>query len=300
MLLIGSQAFDFGRESSDIDYIATPEELEFFKYLNKEALVHVKPTKFGEALFIQGSVPVEFDTSETGQELIKLVKKDINYFSHRMINVYNNIPTHIVVPEVLLSIKLSHRFLKNSPHFLKTMGDIWALREAGVTVDHPALQEWQKVRSKETYDYNHPILNQSKGDFFTDNFDYVYDHDTIHEAVKTFDVPAFNLIKKDAAEVYCSKEKFFDVSEEIRLATVLEETYVLALERSQIPHNFEPDRLASFKTALEKVCTSIASGYWREYAWENYFKVLSMYDNDYVDRFHAANAAGVIKPYKEI
>jgi hypothetical protein len=279
MLLVGSHAFDFGRTPKDIDYIATPGELDLFKEINRDKIVLAKPTKFGETIFMTGSVPIEFDTSETGQDLLDIVGHDE------------------ASPAVLLTLKMSHRFLKNSPHFLKTMKDIWFLRMLGATVPDN-LADWLKRRSKVTYDYSHPSLNRNKAAFFADDgVGYIYDHDTIHEAVKTFDVPAFNMIKKDAAEVFCSKEKFYSVSDEIKLATVLEETYVLALERSQIPHNFEPEPLKSFKMALEKVCTSIASGWWRTYAWENYFTVLDMYNENYVERFKDALSKGIIKPY---
>ena len=105
-------------------------------------------------------------------------------------------------------------------------------------------------------------------------------------------------IKADTAEVFCSKEKFLEAPEHIRLATVLEESYVLALERHQIPNNFEPPRDRSFLIALEKVCTSIASGWWREYAWENYDAVRALYNPDYVDNFHAGLFVGFVKRYQ--
>ena len=53
--------------------------------------------------------------------------------------------------------------------------------------------------------------------------------------------------------------------------------------------------------ALEKVCTSITSGWFREYAWENYHRVVHMYKtlgvNDYIDRFHKNKH--MIKPFQK-
>lgn len=74
---------------------------------------------------------------------------------------------------------------------------------------------------------------------------------------------------------------------------------MLALERSQIPHpgKWTPEK--SFMFALEKVCTSITSGWWREYAWEHHEDAVSLYESartDYVDRFKQALAAGVVRP----
>lgn len=305
MLLVGSSVYDFGRDARDIDYIATPKELEIFKNVYKDAIVLAKPSRFGETLFIQGMPPVEFDISETGQELIQLVLDDnFNMFrdvplSHTDWTVENGLLYIPASPAVLLALKLSHRYLKNSPHFIKTMADIHLLRLDGVTVPD-SLTDWLKRRSKETYNYSHPSLNRDKQSFFSDDgIGYVYDHDSIHEAVKTFDTPAFNLIKKEAAEVYCSKEKFYEVSQEIRLATVLEEALVLSLERYLVPNDFKTDQYKGFLIGLEKICTSITSGWFREFAWENYNTVVRMYNPNYVERFKQALAEGKIKPYEK-
>jgi hypothetical protein len=47
-----------------------------------------------------------------------------------------------------------------------------------------------------------------------------------------------------------------------------------------------------------KCCTSIASGFWREYAYENYFKVLNLYSDSYLDRFKYGLQSGIVKPFK--
>lgn len=92
------------------------------------------------------------------------------------------------------------------------------------------------------------------------------------------------------------KAKFFSLPREIQLLGVLEESYVLALERSIIPHN--SDRRRAFAMAISKVCTSITSGWFREFAWENYDDVVALYDDNFVDKFRAALAAGHIKSFK--
>ncbi|WP_457832940.1 DUF7275 domain-containing protein, partial [Staphylococcus aureus] len=71
-------------------------------------------------------------------------------------------------------------------------------------------------------------------------------------------------------------------------------------ERHQIPNNFNPDPTGSFMYALEKVCTSITSGWFREYAWENYHKIVAMHKKlgktDYVKRFK--QNFDMIRPFK--
>lgn len=197
---------------------------------------------------------------------------------------------------LLYSLKFSHRFLKNSPHFLKTMRTIQVLRRLPFIDVWDA--DWMERRIKETYDYKHPNLKVSKDSFFNSNFDYVYDHDSIHEAVKVLDKPAYTFYMDGDAEVNCSREKFFAQDMTIRLLGVLEEAYVLAIERSQVPNNFNIDPRRSFNIALEKVCTSITSGWFREFAWEHYAIVQQMYDSIYVDKFKLALQKGQIKPYQ--
>jgi hypothetical protein len=204
-----------------------------------------------------------------------------------------------VVPslDVLYMLKMSHRYLRNSPHFLKTMRDIQMLRAAGAKIK-PEHEEFYKERMRVTYDYGHPKLDTSKDNFFKgDGVKYTYDHDSIHEAVKHLEKPAYNYYKPDENDVYCSKDLFFEAPEMVRLLGGLEEAYVLALERSQIPFPgmWTPER--SFDFALMKVCTSITSGWFREFCWENYDKIRELYDPAYVTRFWQAVEDGVVIHY---
>lgn len=204
--------------------------------------------------------------------------------------------------DVCYMLKMTHRFKKNSPHFLKTMSDIHKLRKAGATI-RPEHQEFYERRLKETLDYGHPNLNTTKKQFFTDSVPYVYDHDSIHLAVAKLPKPAYNYYKPDENEVYCSREMFEQADIAIRVLGVYEEACVLALERSQIPHP-ETDVKRSFDMALEKVCTSITSGWFREFAWTNYYNVQKIYEHEtqigrnYLRLFHQGLAKGIIIPYR--
>lgn len=127
-------------------------------------------------------------------------------------------------------------------------------------------------------------------EFFNgDGVAYLYDHDEIHESVKIDSAPAYTNFQSDNAEVMCDMKKFFELPEQIRLNAVYEESCVLALERSIIPFGTDYER--AFVMALEKVCTSITSGKFREYAWENYYTVRDMFNPETFDRFfeHVAN-----------
>lgn len=169
----------------------------------------------------------------------------------------------------------------------------------------PELSEWFKQRESETYYYQHPNLNRSKSEFFdTEGVVYAYDHDTIHEAIAVLDHPAYTYFKPVDSEVYCSKEMFESLDENTKLLAVIEESCVLSLERSIIPYGFKDNSREMFLFALQKVCTSITSGWFREYAWENYNQAVELYDqldsqsaNWYYSKFVTALILGKIKPY---
>lgn len=296
MLLIGSRALEFhtdlNRKPKDIDIICS--YVEYDNWLKKQQnITSCYPIDDAKKIIVKTNLAIfEFEISWENSTAKKLLESIVNDQLNRY-GIY-----HIPSLDVLYAIKMSHRFLKNSPHFLKTMNDILLMRNLGAKIPD-YLKEWFVQREKETYNYSHPNLNQSKKNFFDSNqgIKYVYDHDSIHEAMKHLDKPAYSFFKEDEKEVKCSKKKFFEVSEEIRLYSVLEESYVLALERSQIPFRDKVDPKESFLIALEKVCTSISSGWWREFAWDHYYQVLNMYDGNYVSKFWNGVNKGIVKNY---
>ncbi len=302
MLIIGSQALAYwgylpeGREPRDTDIICTFEDFrktakELEQAAGLDLCVPLSDSKWH--IRTKDGWNWEFEIAwegSTGAELLEI---------HGALRY--------ATPATVLALKLSHRYKKNSPHFYKTMADIRFLRDKGVVL-RDGLKNWLVRREAETYNYSHPKLDVKKEDFFKgDGINYIYDHDTIHLTQGLLQLgwtnhPAYTFYMKDGSDVMTSKEKFFGCSEEIRLFGVYEESCVLALERSQIPYGFQPDPEKSFKTSLMKVCTSITSGWFREYAWENHDKVLDLYyelgQDDYIRRFKENQH--LLKPFKEV
>ncbi len=307
MILIGSRALEilvkgmgkeFYRPCVDLDYLCTEEEwaeqVELFEKDKFVELIERNGNK-GHIQMVAGA-HLEFDICQDGDSTEQL----IHYCGDLGNDLITLFPGTRVAPlEVLYLLKMSHRYKKNSPHFFKTMNDIHYMRSLGAVI--PAeLESVFKLREKETYDYSHPNLDVKSRDFFKgDEVPYVYDHDTIHEAVAVLGAPAYKSYMKDDSEVMTSKEKFFAQENHIRLLGVYEESCVLALERSQIPFNFEIPARQSFVMALSKVCTSITSGYFRQYAWENFGVVMKFYESmgedDYIKRFK--ENIHLVKPY---
>jgi hypothetical protein len=287
-LVIGSQACPSvvtRKYHVDTDYIATPAMANVLV----QPYDHVYPLS-GDKLVGKGNgTVVEVEVAwpgSTGEELLALV------YEHGLAQCGN-----AANADVCLALKLSHRF-KASPHFHKTRKDILALRKAGASV-LPVLVDWLKRREKETLAYHqHPKLNQSSMGFFRpEEVPYQYVHDTIHLAMAHGTRPAYMEFQMDGAEVRVDRRKWDALPESVRLNSVLEEAYVLALERHQIPNHFTPDPRDSFLIALEKVCTTIASGWWREWAWEHWDEVVAQFNQGYVERLKQGIASGVVKPY---
>ena len=314
MLLIGSQALhvtgflnDLSIVKSDWDFIVSSEE-EWECYRKSFGGVEIKlenpKSRAFYAMVLKSphnlvgiKTYYECTIAEPGssdQMLLDYAERNCLAIGSTRIN-----KIHVATPEMILAIKLSHRYKKNTPFFRKTMNHIRFMRSRGVKLNDE-LEAISALREKETLSYPHPNLSVSKSEFFKDEF-YTVDHDSIHRAVALFDKPAYTYYMKDGSEVMTDRQKFFTMPFEIQLAGVYEETCVLALERSQIPNDFSVDPNKIFLYALEKVCTSITSGWFREFAWENYHLVVKMHDdlgrNDYIKRYK--KNIDMIKPFNK-
>lgn len=201
------------------------------------------------------------------------------------------------VVSFLYMMKMSHRFLRNSVHFQKTHKDIMAMRKKlGTSKVEMCYAGLLEEREALTYTYDHPKLNVSKGEFFTENVPYVYDHDSIHEAVKLSSKPAYTYFID--GEVMCSMKKFEECSKAIKLMAVVEESMVLALERSIIP--FGTDATKAYTMALEKVCTSITSGKFRLFAWEHFDEAMALFEPEWMmQKWEDGLKNGVVTPFKK-
>lgn len=217
---------------------------------------------------------------------------DDSYYTMREHPFDERFVIRVADPDVVLAMKLSHKF-KDDVHFAKTRSDILMLQSKGFSLDKN-LQELSERRAERTYKKKYK-LNVSKKEFFTDNVPYKYDHDSLHLAVKRMDKPAYMYFQKDNSEVMCDRKKFEALPYEIRLNAVCEESSVLALERAVIPFNADPVR--AYQRALRSVCTGVTSGWFRDFAWENYDMALeSMWD--FTVDFKRGVESGIVKLHR--
>lgn len=198
----------------------------------------------------------------------------------------------VVYPEVLLQIHLSHRYKRNTNviKWLSKFNILSQLPASGkLSLDAAAdLATILSIRTKLTMLYKHPKLNQRKVDFFVDGTRlYVYDHDSIHEVVKLGAVPAYTKFLKLGAEVECDVNRWKALEYHEQINAVVEECMVLAIERCLI-HHPQVHPIAAFAKAYNKVCTSITSGWFREFASKNKEAVFRSVPVDFWDRFQVA------------
>lgn len=260
-----TNGIDYRTWGIDSDFIATYEDAtEIIHSMGKP--VSMFPIQGGKKLLakVEGRM-IEVELAWPGslaEEFSNLVISDVSSECDE---------TGCMIPslDALYALKMSHRFLRNSPHFVKTRQDILAMRSAGATYNKHYL-DWFKRREEATYNYAHPKLNVKKDEFFAMDLGYVYDHDSIHESVKCHSIPAYQFFKDSQSEVMCSRDLFDASSETVRLNAVIEESMVLAIERSLVPHPGKKTAEEAYIYALQKVCTSITSGWFRRYAWDNY------------------------------
>lgn len=309
IVLIGSRAARWHHPEhwptcNDTDLIATFENFTEWYAQNKQDIKSCFPFDKGKKFY------VEFNTGQimeweiahpgsTGEAFLELVTGS-TVLSWKVDMPGAEVELLIPTMDWLFTLKSSHKYLKDSPHFDKTMRDYHLMKhdlKCQITD-----KEWHKAREKATYLRPRPRLNRSKKDFFSgDGVEYKYDHDTIHRAIAKYgfnDQPAYRYYMKDGAEVMSDRKKWKALSEEMRMRGAIEETYVLALERSQIPYRNDIDPIDSFKIALSKVCTSITSGWFRAYCYENYYKILDMYTPAYLEWLDKGVEDGVVKPFQ--
>ena len=117
MLLIGSKALlarDIGllRSVSDTDYICTYTEYEKFISQNRVGMKTYYPLSDKKFIANWNNQIYEFEIAWPGSTAAGLL------------NLASLSRECVASPGMCLALKLSHRYLRNSPHFLKTMRDI--------------------------------------------------------------------------------------------------------------------------------------------------------------------------------
>lgn len=121
----------------------------------------------------------------------------------------------------------------------------------------------------------------TKDKFFDDYVKKYYIHDDLHKLVAYDKVPAYTKMQKDDT-VECHKDLWNHMSYLEKCQAVSEEAIVICLERHMIPQAMEnrigKPMFLAYKWAIMRICTTLCSGWFRDFAIENFFTVLNMYN----------------------
>jgi len=326
MLVIGSTAlaqvmFSLRqpfRVPADLDVICTEAEMNDYADGNGLALKQIAEYKW-QGFEHANNVTVEFEMlhqSESGRMYMSYVA-ETNPFTRYLFRAHGAPIKMIYAPlEVLYSIKKAHRHYPRA--WKKHIQDLMLMHEH--LGGYPGARPYQlvdrlplitKIREGETElcegKLKTPSLNKVAGEFFNDNVsNKTFVHDEIHQVMAYRTRPMFTYYKKDGepeGSVKCSKEKFFALPIDDQCRGVLEEAYVIALERCIIPMLFAGGKISNsqdaFDWALMRICTNLCSGWFREFATMNYTRIFDIKNTSYVEKFLKAVEDGGIKQIKE-
>jgi hypothetical protein len=155
---------------------------------------------------------------------------------------------------------------------------VWAT-QLWTDTDRQLLKD-RVLMTRITYPQGNPNLMQSKDAFFDDAVTKKYDHDHLHELVAYYDKPLYTRLLRDPALAWCEKSEWFKLHHEDKIKCIAEEAHVIAIERFMVPNSWKyPSKLAYIK-AVDKVCTTLCSGWFRDYAIDHYPEVVQSFNQD--------------------
>lgn len=207
-----------------------------------------------------------------------------NYASDNFIYI-NGHKVYIVNMTGLAIIKRSHLwrqlgFQKHITHYYKyKLCDEF---NSISTKDYNIFLERENLTLK-AFPFHHPKLNKTKEEFFGDGLYRKYDHDYLHELVALRGLPSYKSLQLEGDEVICRKEKWDLLPIQTKLCCVVEEVYVTALERFILVDNPIPFKLA-YSKSLDKVCTTMCSGWFRSFAIDFYPELQDLYNEEVITK----------------
>lgn len=281
LMLIGSRAMDYWKEGrtifdrkTDWDFICSKTMFDLIKYESD----HNTPFKH-----MTGSPKLEWhdpDHLNNG----KLYDAFKDRCGVQVVHGWGAIL--IAPPRMLYILKRSHAWRDRNHE--KTLTHLW---KEGLVKHQPRPRSYdddllkERVNlTKQAYPQGNPNLNQSVEDFFDDPVKKYYEHDWLHELYAFDGVPMYTKLQPDPSKAWCAKDLWDALPYHNKLYCVQEETYVIATERFLIPRGYKfPAKLAYYK-ALNKVCTTLCSGWFRDFAIDNYGPLIDAFNQENVDR----------------
>ncbi len=304
MLIVGSKALKYhfpnlNREVKDIDIIGTKGDIDYLiEILCPERVVSTKwlttlfKIKKKDSFFNTDNVEILNSTGSRSLSMYLKHRENSEPFLHGL---------RWASKEVLLSLKKSHiNFpIKFNKHIIDYNILLNELKE-------DKLRNITKLNFQETKErfgeLKTPSLKNKTTEFFgqSEKFvKYFYVHDDLHKVMAHYNQPIYSDMQIDESNAWCEKSIWDGFEFDKKIKCVLEEAYVIALERKIIPMlNGISEPITSksaFEWSLMRICTTLCSGWFREFATDNWSKIVDQYDKDYVLKFLEAEYSGLIK-----
>lgn len=191
----------------------------------------------------------------------------------------------VVSPLGLALIKRSHlwrdlSFGKHIAHYHKFLEPYMrSARSNDIQFLHDRIKDTEKA-----YPQHKISLNMSVDDFFDDGVKKIYNHDMLHEMFAFENKPLYLKMQENHSKAFCSIDLWNEFTQDQKNKVVAEETYVIAAERILIPTNWEKPTKMAYNYALTKVCTTLTSGFFRDWAIDHYPEVWKLFDkNKFMD-----------------
>jgi len=192
---------------------------------------------------------------------------------------------HVVTPIGLSIIKRSHlwRDIKWNKHITHYHKYLKEFTQYYTDNDRRILAERTAMTMKE-YPQGNPNLMQSKEDFFDDAVAKKFDHDYLHELYAHYDKPLYTRLLRQANLAWCEESKWLQLSHEDKLKCIQEEVYVIATERYLVRNDWKYPAKKAYMQALQKVCTTLCSGWFRDYSIDYYPELVQGFDESKVEK----------------
>jgi hypothetical protein len=304
MLVVGSKALDYHfphlkRKVKDIDIIGNTNDISIL-------VKNLLPEKVIETKYLTTLVNIKNKNNFFNTSNVEILNSDESfslneYVKYEYSKAVDKKGLIYASPEVLLSLKSSHI---NFPiKFEKHIHDYnFLLKE----LKEDILCDITKLNFKETEkrigELKTPSLSKSTKDFFEQSaglVKYFYVHDDIHRVMAHYERPIYEDMQLSKESAWCEKQMWDNFTFEKKAKCVLEEAYVIALERKIIPMLNNSGEIISsrraFEWAMMRICTTLCSGWFRKFATDNYLDIISYYNPEYVQKFLKADRLGHIK-----
>lgn len=208
-----------------------------------------------------------------------LLNRELEKYTSSVGRVFNGKVVFIVDPIGLALVKRSHLwrdlgFDKHITHWNKYLQPVTVFKN---NFDEDYLKR-RTAATMQMFPQGHPKLNQTVEKFFDDAVTKKYNHDDLHILYAHHNKPLYTYMQSNPELAWCEKDKWNSFSFDDKIKCVQEEAYVIATERFLVPSGWDyPERLAYFN-AVKKICTTLCSGWFRDFAIDNHQLICSSFD----------------------